>query len=240
MSRGKRICCNSYKYKFQIIVFLFLLISLLSSCGVVLDNVLPDFETQQNVEFNVYFQAFYSPTLKDICKEKLGGEFDIDNLEKVSVDIEINGQSAHFDDLLEGSNNITPQITIEKKKNASIIANSTVTYFLKKDEFIEATEVTLEYFYSFSELNLLDKEKVFLIFYLKDEDNKVTLSSDIFYDVKKYTKDIPSSSNQKIYYVVTGEHNDCFFSIYRNENVDGIFVDTKFDEDNVVYVFPNE
>ena len=205
-------------------------------CGVLLNEFLPYNKTQQNVEFNVYFQAFYSPNLKDICKEKLGGEFDIDNLEKVSVDIEINGQSAHFDDLLEGSNNITPQITIEKKKNASIVGNIKVTYSLRKDEFAESTEVTLEYFYSFSELNLLDKEKVFLIFYLVDENDDAKIMGKILYDSVISIKDISDLESQKIHYINNGYE---FFSVFKNESVNGIVIEKELEENNI-YTYPIE
>ncbi|SHH21348.1 hypothetical protein [Thermosipho atlanticus] len=70
MSRTRWLRNNSYKYKFQIILFL-IIILFLSSCGVIINDIIGETRTSKTVELKIIYQGFfYGPvpnfTFKDL------------------------------------------------------------------------------------------------------------------------------------------------------------------------------
>lgn len=211
-----------------------MLIYLLSGCALTLDKIIPEKESNQTISFNVYFEAYYSTSLKDFFEEKLEKSFTLSDLDEITVKLKVNDSDIFTFNLKGKNNNVTPPIVIEKSKDAMVKYDIEVTYTLKRD-LIDSTEVVLKDTDLIDDLNLLDFQELNLVFFIHDESGTPTLKPKILYEDKKVIKE-GIVEDGKIYYV---ESNNDFYSILKNDKVNEIYVDADSDFSNI-YVFPSE
>ncbi|MBO8160254.1 MAG: hypothetical protein H0Z24_01345 [Thermosipho sp. (in: Bacteria)] len=226
MSRTRWLRDNSYKYKLQIVLIIFL-ISILSGCALVLNDLLKGIETTEIVDFNIYYEGFYSE--KDGIKI-FGEDFNINDLIDVTVNststLFINGIAYNFPEIIYlknniFDNNITPSnLTLTKQSlaNISIDFEVTISYYSTPDNLQpEATEIVLRLKDSTS-INLEDTSKLTfvigidnnekLVYYLLKEGEVNTLEessleSNVYYitDSLVYFSSLKLEDNLlKIYY----------------------------------------
>ncbi|ABR31397.1 hypothetical protein Tmel_1552 [Thermosipho melanesiensis BI429] len=175
----------------------------MSGCALTLDKILPDTQNNQIVNFEIYFQAFFSDNLKRIFDEKLGTDFGWSNVKSIDFFLDFNGKNIRVKIKSDGIL-IKPLLTIEKSNfNVNLVA--TVTYTLTDgiDEKKVSISTNLDKFFDLS-----DKDNLYFIVYLIDKGTDVKLSMEDLFNVKK----VDIGKENKIYYITPD--NQRYYSVY--------------------------
>ncbi|OOC36416.1 hypothetical protein SU68_07950 [Thermosipho melanesiensis] len=168
-----------------------------------MDKILPDTQNNQIVNFEIYFQAFFSDNLKRIFDEKLGTDFGWSNVKSIDFFLDFNGKNIRVKIKSDGIL-IKPLLTIEKSNfNVNLVA--TVTYTLTDgiDEKKVSISTNLDKFFDLS-----DKDNLYFIVYLIDKGTDVKLSMEDLFNVKK----VDIGKENKIYYITPD--NQRYYSVY--------------------------
>ncbi|QTA37892.1 hypothetical protein JYK00_09265 [Thermosipho ferrireducens] len=165
---------NSHKYKFQV-ALLFIIFSgtfLISGCGILLDNIIPDFQNEKKVEVEAIYQGYYfgeaSITYNDLISIEFEGTISVNDISK-----QINSSGPiEFDRYIPTNSLETFYVTAKNNSTINVDLVATLTYYSTTSETNptrESTSIVFHYLDSTS-LDLLNFNNLKLIFGFSNPD----------------------------------------------------------------------